>query len=493
VSTEAPASPSEVVYDVLIAGAGPAGSALAIELSREGYTVLLLDAARFPRDKVCGDYVSPRGIARLEELGCGDAVRAAACTPIRQSRLYLNRERLVEGSLPRAGALPSFGLAIPRMELDEIVFRRALGAGARALEGCRVEGFAVTPQGVEVRARVDGRPRTLRGRMLVGADGATSAVARTAGLQMRDPRHTLASIRAYAKGLTIGHTVMYFDEGYFPGYGWVFPVRPGLCNVGVGMVSEPLVRDRLRLADFYAKFQRFVRHLAAARGAEVEFLPQRAWPIHSYGGAGRNYFERGLLIGEAGCFVDPINGEGIPLAFESARIAARTVRAAFQRGRFGEADLARYERDWRAAFDPDLGISDLAVTMIRNRRLLPVWLSMFRATSLTAQGDARYAEVTGGILGGVVPARRGVTPEMFLRTLAHGPDFWRRVLGVEGPRTFADWFADGASLVRWQASVGRAVIDDPAWFRAWLFEVERKQRAVALRSFDDARRLVGAL
>ncbi|WP_437604581.1 geranylgeranyl reductase family protein [Sorangium sp. So ce834] len=468
------------VYDVVIAGAGPAGSALAIELASEGYAVLLCDAARFPRDKPCGDYVSPRGLARLEALGCGEAIRRLDCLPIRKSRLYLNRDHLVSGVLPRVAGLPAHGHAIPRKELDDLLFRRAIRAGAEARESCRVTGFEATARGVLVSATREGKACRIEGRLLVGADGATSAVANAAGLRMNDPRYTLASIRAYARDLTLDHTLMYFDEKYFPGYGWVFPVRPGLCNIGVGMVSEPLVRSGLKLGDFYAKLTRLVHHLASSKGARVEIGPQRGWPIRSYGGATRNHFERGLLIGEAGCFVDPINGEGIPLALSSAHVAARTVRAAFREGRFGRDFLARYEADFRAHFDPDLGISDLAVTMIRNRHLLPVWLAMFRTMSLTAQKDARYAQVTGGILGGVIAAREGITPEMFVRTLAHGPGFWREALGASAPGGASGWLAGGAALLGFQASLARAIREDGAWLYGWAREVHAKQKKLGL-------------
>lgn len=456
-------------HDVLIAGAGPAASALAIELASEGYDVVLLEAARFPRDKACGDYVSPRGLARLDALGCGHRVHELAGTPIRRSRLYLNRDRLVSGTLPEVPGLPPHGYAIPRRELDHALFERAHRAGASAREGCRVLGFEQGARGITALCTRDGKPHRETARLLIGADGATSAVANAARLRMNDSRYTLASMRAYVHGLTLDHTIMYFDEEYFPGYGWIFPVRPGLCNIGVGMVSETLVNSGLRLPDFYARFQRFVRRLAEARGCAVEIGPHKGWPIRTYGGARKNYFERGLLIGEAGCFVDPINGEGIPLAFDSARVAARTVRAAFRRGRFGERDLAGYERDWRATFDPDLGISDLVVSMIRNRHLLPIWLAAFRTMSETAGRDPRYAAITGGILGGVVPARAALTPEMFARTLARV-----RLGSLEGST--------------WQSAIAGALRSDRVGIRSWVVEVEAKQRKVALRSLA---RLVG--
>ena len=463
-------------HDVVIAGAGPAGSALAIELSQEGYSVLLLDAARFPRDKVCGDYVSPRGLARLAALGCGPAVRDLGSTPIRRSRLYLGKEHLVSGVLPQVPGLPSHGLALPRRELDEILFRRAIQAGARTVESCRVTSFEIRRGKVEVHARREGKACSFAAELLVGADGATSAVAKAAGRRMNDPRSTLASIRAYATGLSLDHTPMYFDREFFPGYAWIFPVRPGLCNVGVGMVSEPLTRGGLRLSDFYAKLTRLVHHLARSKGAAVQIGPHRGWPIRSFGGGAANHFERGLLIGEAGAFVDPINGEGIPLAMESAHVAARTIRRAFAAGRFDEPTLSRFDADWRARFEVDLRISDLAVTMIRNRHLLPVWLSTFRAMSAAAREDARYASVTGGILGGVLPARAGVTPEMFVRAIVRSVGSLREAIGLPGPSAGAsEWFASAASWVRFQKDVARALLDDGPWFRSWAAEVMAKQ------------------
>src|SRR3954471_23210525 len=258
------------MHDVVIVGAGPAGSALAMELARDGHSVLLLEGARFPRDKPCGDYLSPRALASLERLGCGPAVRAMGSTPIRSSRLYLGRDQLVCGSLPHVSGLPDHGLAIPRRELDHLIYRRAIEAGAEGREGCRVTGFEVAHDRIEAIGTLDGKPWRGAGRLLIGADGATSAVARAAGLPMNDDRYTMASIRAYATGLCLDHTLMYFNEKYFPGYGWIFPIRPGLCNIGVGMVSEPLIRERLRLGDFYALFVKLVQQLARSRGAAVQ-------------------------------------------------------------------------------------------------------------------------------------------------------------------------------------------------------------------------------
>ena len=116
--------------------------------------------------------------------------------------------------------------------------------------------------------------------------------------------------------------------------------------------------------------------------------------------ARRNYFERGLLIGDAGCFDGPEFGEGIPLALETAAMAAQTIREVFASNDFSAASLSRYERLWRRRYDADLAISDLVVSMSRNRYLAKVWMNWLRTITLTAAEDRAFAAKAGGVLAG---------------------------------------------------------------------------------------------
>lgn len=471
---------TNINYDVVIVGAGPAGSSLAIELASAGLKVMLADAARFPRDKPCGDYVSPKGLRRLRELGCSKQIEALGLTRISSSKLYLNRDLLVSGDLPYIDGTPVFGLAIPRQTLDNILFQRAIECGSETREEFRVKAFHKCDDNVVVEGNCNGRAERITTRLLVGADGANSTIAKLSGLENRDPRYRLASLRAYVHGLSLSHTLMFFDERFFPGYGWIFPVREGLCNIGVGMVKEPLIRDGIKLTAFYEQFKILVRRLAESRNEQIEIQAHQGFPINSYGGAAKNYFDGGLLIGEAGGFVDPINGEGIPLAFDSAKLAAKSIRRMFNVGDFGEEALSAYEKSWREYFDPDLGISDLVVSLIRNRSLQPLWLSMFRTMSLTANSDKKYADLTGGVLGGVVSARDALTPEMFVRALVHRPDFWRKVHGLDKPFDIANLFARGKDWVSWQAEFTKQLFGSDSYTRDWVREITTKQSAVIL-------------
>jgi flavin-dependent dehydrogenase len=329
-----------------------------------------------------------------------------------------------------------------------------------------------------VEATVAGRPQRFAARLLVGADGAGSAVARAAGLQMNDARYVLASIRGYCRGLPLDRTILFFEEAFFPGFGWMFPVAPELCNVGVGMVKEPLTKFRIRLKDFYKNLEAFIQAMARRSGVKVEIEPHRGWPIKTYGGARRNYFDRGLLIGEAGCFVDPISGEGIPLAMESAQLALPVVRRAFERGDFSTAVLADFERRWREHWDPDLKVSDLVVSLVRNRHLVDLWMQSFKVMGMTARGDQDYALKTGGILAGLVPNRDGFSADIVGKSLVHGPAFWMEAFDISSHRLAPDALAAGLRLAAWAAGVAQSGLEDAAWCRDWADEVGAKQREV---------------
>lgn len=466
------------VYDVIIVGAGPAGSALAIQLARAGYDALLLEKGRFPRDKICGDFVSPRGLYFLRDLDCLGAVEAEGCVRIKKSSVYLNGRKISEGYLPHLSGHPAYGYAVPRKRLDEIIFRRAQAEGASTVEGCRVMDLNFGEDFVRVEAKVDERFQTFSGRLIVGADGAQSTVARIAGLSMQDHRYVLASMRSYSTGLPLEETILSFEEEFFPGFAWVFPTTATTANVGVGMVSEPLTRSRIRLRKFYDRTRRFLEEIARSRGAAVELSRPTGWPIKTYGGARKNYFNRGLLIGEAACLVDPISGEGIPLALESAFLAAEVIHEVFDHGDFTADSLSRYESTLRKRYDPDLQVSDLIVSMIRNRHLVKLWLTSFEIMGKTAVQDEEYALKTGGILAGLVPNREGFSPEVVWKSIAHSPRFWMEVFHVRDDHFLLDSATRMLELTRWQSETALNVLRDFEWFRDWLREIDRKQRKV---------------
>lgn len=416
-------------YDVVVVGAGPAGSAAAIGMALSGWRVLLVDKATFPRDKVCGDFLSPRSLTALDQFGCWDAVRLAQPHSIQRSVVHLNGEPISAGAMPAIAGLPGYGLVVPRMVFDEILFRRAEQAGAKTVERFEVEQVSVDAHGVAISGQSAGRPRSFASRLVIIADGARSRLASSLGLVPgRDSRPDLFALRVYYDGVASdpGTAAIFFDEAYFPGYAWMFPVGGGRANVGMGMVMDVSRRYGINVRE------RFVHWLAEDPGLRQMLKGARrdgrivGWPLSTYRGSHSNYAKRVLAVGDAGYFVDPVNGEGIHTALETARLAVAVASEALAADDLSASSLRAYERRWRAALDLDLRTSDLMVTVVKNRALLPLWLLLLRMIAEQALADRDFADRCGGILAGVVPSHQGLSPELAIKTLLQPPDFWLR-------------------------------------------------------------------
>nr|MDQ6869562.1 FAD-dependent monooxygenase [Pseudomonadota bacterium] len=164
--------------DVIIAGAGPAGAAAACHLARSGASVTLLDRVIFPRDKVCGDFVGPSALVELGNLGVSQMDGYARTNIARRAALYIDGEELISRPFPEIEGMPSHGRVIPRLALDNFIVDAARSAGARVMEGCSLAGFKAGRDAVGVEAASSNGHLTLGCRLLIGADGSSSTVAR---------------------------------------------------------------------------------------------------------------------------------------------------------------------------------------------------------------------------------------------------------------------------------------------------------------------------
>ncbi len=227
--------------DVLVVGAGPAGSAAAAWTARLGMDTVLADAATFPRDKTCGDGLTPRAIAEMERLGLGEWVRSHGTNRGLRAAGF-GQELLLPWP---GGSLPDYGSAVPRTELDDKIFRVAIEAGANPFEGARAvdaerdaSGKVVSVTFALGKAKT---PHTIACDRLIVADGVRSPLGRVLGREWhRETAYGVAG-RSYVKSgrsddpWISSHLELRGEEGeLLPGYGWIFPLADGEVNLGVG-------------------------------------------------------------------------------------------------------------------------------------------------------------------------------------------------------------------------------------------------------------------
>ncbi|MEU6748088.1 geranylgeranyl reductase family protein [Spirillospora sp. NPDC046719] len=305
--------------DVIVVGAGPAGSAAACHLARSGLDVHVLEKSAFPREKVCGDGLTPRAVREL--IGLGVDIDAPGWFRNRGLRLIAG-DRLLELPWPSDGAYPPFGLTRTRHDFDEILARRAVAAGATLSQNTKVTAPLRDRTGRVTGVRTDAGDH--RAPVVVAADGASSRLSVALGLHPRRDRPIGTAARRYYRSPR--HDDPYLEAwlDLVPaGYGWVFGMGDGTCNVGVAL---------LRTA--HADYRRLLDDWLARTPPDWGFTEQNATsPLRGaalpMGYTRRPHYLPGLLLtGDSGGMINPSNGEGIAYALEAARIAAETITTA---------------------------------------------------------------------------------------------------------------------------------------------------------------------
>ena len=321
--------------DVIVVGAGPSGSTTAYYLAQAGLDVLLLEKSRFPREKVCGDGLTPRAVKALVAMG----------VPISEEDGWLRNKGLrvissgmrLELPWPDLTTYPGYGLVRTRMDFDQRLAQRAQHAGARLIEGVNVTGPVLddrTGRIIGVTARPDGgQQQVYRARLVIAADGNSSRLSVSMGLRKRDDRPIGVAVRAY-------YTSPRTDDDYLeswldlwdqdrllPGYGWIFGMGDGTSNIGLGLLNTSTAFGH---TDYHALLHRWLAGMPAEWGftEENRVGPVRGAALPMAFNRTPHYTNGLLLVGDAAGMVNPFNGEGIAYAMESGEIAARVVTQA---------------------------------------------------------------------------------------------------------------------------------------------------------------------
>ncbi len=374
--------------DVAIVGGGPSGAAAAHFLASRGHSVLVCEKKTFPREKTCGDGLTPRAVKVLAEMGLQDELET--WEHVRGLRVHA-AGKVLELPFPQLPAWSDYGLVKPRKDLDKLVLERAETAGAKVLQGTEVKQ-AIFDRGVVTGfiAQRDGQKETVSAKWVLSAEGAATKFTRQLGRDRALDYPMGLAIRQYFKSPMqhSGWFEAYLDvrsgPEALPGYGWVFPVGDGTVNAGVGVLStfggwRDVNLNRLQ--------ESFIRGLPAEwevshqtvcskpRGGRL-FMGGSVWPPHGPGF---------LLVGDAAGMINPCNGEGIAYGYETGRIAARHVDEALRNG--SSPALPGYTEELKETYGPYYRLGRRFVKRIGN----PVFMEKLVSLGMSSKSIMSFA------------------------------------------------------------------------------------------------------
>jgi menaquinone-9 beta-reductase len=370
--------------DAIVVGAGPGGSAAAYHMARHGLRVLLLEKTEFPREKVCGDGLTPRAVRQLVRMGV-DTSEKAGWLRNKGLRVIGGGVRL-ELDWPDLASFPSYGLVRTRLDFDDMLAKRAVEAGALLRTSVNVTGPVLDDDGqaIGVQAKVGGELVEFRAPLVIASDGVSGKLPIAMGLTKRDDRPLGVAVRRYY------HSPVRADDDYLeswlelrsshdrerllPGYGWIFGLGDGRVNVGLGILNSSSAfgktNYRAMLTDWLAGTPADwgMRDEANADGP----ILGAALPM----GFNRvPHYTRGLmLVGDSGGMVNPMNGEGIAYAMESGELAAEVAVQALARpaGPDRERALRAYPSELTARFGGYYRIGGVFVKLIGNPQIMRI-------------------------------------------------------------------------------------------------------------------------
>ncbi|MGI8939382.1 MAG: NAD(P)/FAD-dependent oxidoreductase [Iamia sp.] len=398
--------------DVLVVGAGPAGAAAATALARAGRDVVVVDKARFPRDKICGDGLTAGALPLLEELGVEPAA-IPSWHDIDDVVLAPPHGRPETFSFPRGRG--TYAAAARRVELDATVLDAARRAGTTVHEGCPLVSATMDDDGV--RAQIEGLGE-VAARFVIGADGMWSPLRKSLGLAVPGYRGESHAFRQYLRGVTgpaRDRLWIWFEPDLLPGYAWSFPLADGTVNVGFGIHRGGAITVR-DMAGIWRSLLRRPR-LTDALGPDWEAEgPHRAWPIPARIDRILLTSGRALFVGDAAAASDPMSGEGIGQALDTGMGAARAILAAGPHG--AEAATAAYEEEVRTGLARDNRLAEVMLELLRRPWGAQLGVRAAGATPWTRRNFVRwmFEDYPRGVLA---------TPHRWHRGVLTGPGSYR--------------------------------------------------------------------
>ncbi len=377
-------SDSVIETDVAVVGAGPGGASAAYHLANLGFDVVVLEKATFPRDKVCGDGLTPAAVQEIQLMGIDTGGWAR-----NRGLRVVGGGHEVYFDWPEQASQPPYGMARARADLDEALIRKAEEAGARLLEGHRVTEAVRSSTGriTGVRAKVgrgsEAKDVQVNARLVIDAGGVAARLATSLGIEKKKSRPMGVAARTYFKSprgdepWMESHLELWSgkpgESELLPGYGWIFPLGDGVVNVGLGSVSSDATATTLPYREVFAKW---IESLPKEWGLtpENQIGPLRSAALPMSFNRKPHYTNGLALVGDSGGMVSPFNGEGIAPAMKAGRLLAEAAASAF--GRTSEAgfDLAMsaYPEQMQQIYGGYYSLGRVFVALIENPKIMRI-------------------------------------------------------------------------------------------------------------------------
>lgn len=346
--------------DVIVAGAGPAGSMAAIALAQKGYQVLILDKNQFPREKTCGDGLPARTLRFLYEFGMEEALKNAVFYPIHGGKT------VSPGAI--ASLLDQQGVAytMPRMQFDDMLQKHAIASGAQFVQAHVNTPLLKNENVIGVRATLENRKQNFFAKAVIAADGANSPIAKAMGIKNK-PGNMVLALRGYMSDFEVlPHRFEFFctQKKILPGYIWIFPIAPNIANIGIGAEITTIKRKNLNLKTI---LQRFLAQPEIQKrmksGNTLQNFSGGKLPLASK--TAQRAFNGLLVAGDASGVAHPVTGEGVHNALKSGFWAAQTLHLAFAKNDFSVHNLRQYEKLCYEKLKPEIKVGNWLKTMGR--------------------------------------------------------------------------------------------------------------------------------
>lgn len=348
-------------FDVAIAGAGPAGSSVAIRLSQAGFSVLLVEQKKFPREKLCGEFISPECLTHFEELGVMPTITAACGTELSETVFYSRNGKRFSIDNTWFGDSSSHALGLSRAEMDSCLLQRARQSGVVVLEQTSAAGLIVDEDrviGLNLKRNHEYSESVLA-RISIDATGRSGALARHVDPR---PQHAtrahLVAFKTHLRGSQTepGACEIYSYRGGYGGCNQIEDGKHNLCFIASAADTKRLGSDPERvMREVVLTNQR----AAAVLGKATVAMPWHAVPIEHFGRKKLAPANGLITIGDAASFIDPFTGSGILMAMESAQIAAGAIQKFLRGNGTGRQIELDYEARCSAAFDSRLRLSSM--------------------------------------------------------------------------------------------------------------------------------------